>query len=653
MVGLVESYTIRYNFAKVRFDTVGWHSIEHDNWTLLDALLSTVSGLTPSKGVWRNSTAYAVGDRIVESETGIGYVCLVANTSSAVGLFAAERVAFPTYWNVSSNVPAYRGAWVTATTYNFNEIVLINNAYYLCVFTHVSGVFATDLAAMRWTLIVDTTAAINSVTASAASAAAALTSKNNATTSETNAGNSATAANTSATNAGTSESNALAYRNTANTAATNASNSAASALASFNSLDVRYLGSKSSNPTLDNAGNALLVGALYWNTIVPETRSWSGTAWVSFGPTSALVKTNNLSDLTDVSAARKALAVPRADVAAYMGLCVNPFMEFDQENLGASVSVGPYTYVLDQMLSQKSGSLTLAAQGVATPFSGVSGFKRFQRGLKATVGTAQASFASGDYVTPFFTIIEGSKLRGLGWGTSDAVDIDIVSVVQLPAGTYSVSCQNGTLNRSYVTSFTVAANIPTLIRVTIPGDTGGTWATDTSVGMRISIAAYTGTTYQASALGVWANGSYLTHSSCNNFAAVTANIGICAYINAFVKGVLPTFSQGDTLILDTICSMRRPYDDEFRNCERFLQYQAVTARLPASAALQFLDLEIILRTLMRATPSIAIGTVGLRSNLNNVTITDAKASGGRLSITSAASGDTYVIGDIYKFSARY
>ena len=62
----------------------------------------------------------------------------------------------------------------------------------------------------------------------------------------------ATAAATSATNAKTSETNAAA--------------SATSAAASLDAFDDRYLGNKTSDPTVDNDGNALLTGALYFNT---------------------------------------------------------------------------------------------------------------------------------------------------------------------------------------------------------------------------------------------------------------------------------------------------------------------------------------------------------------------------------------------------
>lgn len=95
-----------------------------------------------------------------------------------------------------------------------------------------------------------------------------------AATSATNAATSATNAATSATNAGTQATNAANSATAAATSATNAANS-------YDAFDDRYLGSKTTNPTLDNDGNALLTGALYWNSSANEMRVWTGSAWVA------------------------------------------------------------------------------------------------------------------------------------------------------------------------------------------------------------------------------------------------------------------------------------------------------------------------------------------------------------------------------------
>jgi len=65
----------------------------------------------------------------------------------------------------------------------------------------------------------------------------------------------------------------------ATNSATSASASATAAAASYDSFDDRYLGSKSSPPSVDNDGAALLTGALYWNSTSSLLFIWTGSAW--------------------------------------------------------------------------------------------------------------------------------------------------------------------------------------------------------------------------------------------------------------------------------------------------------------------------------------------------------------------------------------
>ena len=108
-------------------------------------------------------------------------------------------------------------------------------------------------------------------------------------TSATNASNSASSAATSATNASNS---ATASASSASDAAA----SAAAAAASYDNFDDRYLGSKSSAPTLDNDGNALLTGALYYNngTVTPADKGmyvYDGSQWIAASAASTAILT--------------------------------------------------------------------------------------------------------------------------------------------------------------------------------------------------------------------------------------------------------------------------------------------------------------------------------------------------------------------------
>ena len=70
----------------------------------------------------------------------------------------------------------------------------------------------------------------------------------------------------------TSENNAAASANIAGVYAD-------SAAASFDEFDDRYLGAKNADPTTDNDGEPLIVGALYWNTPLAKMKAWDGSAW--------------------------------------------------------------------------------------------------------------------------------------------------------------------------------------------------------------------------------------------------------------------------------------------------------------------------------------------------------------------------------------
>jgi hypothetical protein len=132
------------------------------------------------------------------------------------------------------------------------------------------------------------TNASNSASSASTSASNAATSATNAansasaaSTSATNASNSATAASTSASNASTSATNASNSATAAATSETNAATSAAAAAAALDNFDDRYLGAKSSNPTVDNDGNALLTGALYYRTTTPVgMKVYDGAQWL-------------------------------------------------------------------------------------------------------------------------------------------------------------------------------------------------------------------------------------------------------------------------------------------------------------------------------------------------------------------------------------
>ena len=181
--------------------------------------------------------------------------------------------------SVTQELGTFKGTDATVTTAAYVQRDIIKstttaqlNNIYICVADSVVGDSLTDTD--HFQLLVDAVSAATSATAAATSATASA--------------NSATASASSASTASTQASNASTSASTASTQATNAANSATAAAssasdaaASFDSFDDTYLGAKSSAPSVDNDGNALATGALYFNSSTGALNVWSGSAWIA------------------------------------------------------------------------------------------------------------------------------------------------------------------------------------------------------------------------------------------------------------------------------------------------------------------------------------------------------------------------------------
>jgi hypothetical protein len=129
--------------------------------------------------------------------------------------------------------------------------------------------------------------------AAAVSAAAALVSENNAETAETNAELAETNAETAQAAAEAARDAAIAARNAAQLAETNAETAEtnaelaetnaeaaqAAAEAALDDFTDLYLGTKAADPALDNDGDALVVGALYYNSVSLIMKIYNGATW--------------------------------------------------------------------------------------------------------------------------------------------------------------------------------------------------------------------------------------------------------------------------------------------------------------------------------------------------------------------------------------
>ena len=126
----------------------------------------------------------------------------------------------------------------------------------------------------------DASGAYQSRLGSEAARNAALVSKNAASASALASANSAAASLVSENASEVSRLASEAARDISVSSASAANADAISAAASWDSFDDVYLGAKSSDPTLDNDGDALATGALYYNSTSSTLKVYNGSAWV-------------------------------------------------------------------------------------------------------------------------------------------------------------------------------------------------------------------------------------------------------------------------------------------------------------------------------------------------------------------------------------
>lgn len=231
------------------------------------------------------------------------------------------------------------GNWAANNAYAVGTLVNLNDATYLSTVAHTSGtVFATDQTAGKWILLAN--AAINT-SGSAVDKFEGTGSQTQFTLSYTyssttdflvfvngalrNPNDDYSLSGTTLTlatppsapsvsgnenvivwgaNVATESSKQAAATSASNASgfATAASNAQTAAELALDTFDDRFLGAKPTNPALDNDSNALLTGAIYWNTTNNEMLAYSGSAWIAIKPsTSEQTNINTLAGISGLS----------------------------------------------------------------------------------------------------------------------------------------------------------------------------------------------------------------------------------------------------------------------------------------------------------------------------------------------------------------
>jgi len=268
------------------------------------------------RGNWAASTAYVQRDLVKDTSNGNIYIVNTAHTSS--GSQPLSSNANSSYYDLivdaASATSSASAALASATAAAASATAAAASETAAAASESAAATSETNAATSASTASTQASNAANSASAAATSASNAATSESNASTSASAASTSASAASTSATAAAssasaaaTSETNAATSASTATTQASNASTSASNAATSAtnasnaqtaaetaqsaaeaaqaaaelaaDNFDDTYLGAKASDPTLDNDGDALNAGDLYFNTTDNVLKYYDGSAW--------------------------------------------------------------------------------------------------------------------------------------------------------------------------------------------------------------------------------------------------------------------------------------------------------------------------------------------------------------------------------------
>jgi hypothetical protein len=284
------------------FDSAGEISVTQELGTYKGSDTTTTTAAYLQRDIIKSTTAAqlnnvyicvadsVVGDLLTDTDHFELLVDAVSAATSATNAAASEAAAASSATAAASSASAAStsetNAASSASTASTQATNASNSATAASTSETNAATSETNAASSAAAAASSATSASGSASTATTQASNASTSATNAATSETNAATSATTATTQASNASTSATNAANSATTASTQATNAANSAtaaqtaqAAAEAAADNFDDTYLGAKASDPTVDNDGDALNAGDLYFNTTSNVMKYYDGSSW--------------------------------------------------------------------------------------------------------------------------------------------------------------------------------------------------------------------------------------------------------------------------------------------------------------------------------------------------------------------------------------
>jgi hypothetical protein len=211
----------------------------------------------------------------------------------------------------------------------------------------------------------------------------------------------------------------------------------------------------------------------------------------------------------------------------------NPDFVLDQPNEGAAFLPGGANFpIVDGWRNNNSGIGGITYQRLAG-----SSCPGYQYQMQLSVSTQAAPTATQYNI--FETIIEGSDAAMLNWGTGYAASVQQPLSIDFcayatNAGTYPAFVTNTNVaNRSYVLTYTIAANTWTRFHFVVPPETTGNWLfTKNTPSVYVGFTTAAGSNFQTTA-GAWQTGQYYGTSATTNLTNVSGGSLFIAAVHVY------------------------------------------------------------------------------------------------------------------------
>ena len=248
----------------------------------------------------------------------------------------------------------------------------------------------------------------------------------------------------------------------------------------MDNFDDRYLGAKASDPALDNDGNALAIGALYFNTTDGVMKVYTASGWIAASSASVatlatfeFVATAGQTVFTGNDANGTSLSyVAPAIIVTLNGVRLRPGDDYTATN-GTSLTLVSAAALNDELVVDAFGSFLVANAVDLTTTQTIAGIKSFSNPITASAGTVSAPgiTTTGDSNTGIFfpaadtiAFAEGGtevmridSAGNLGIGTNSPVGKVESKTGNVTSGSANYTQKSFVANTSYSTTNIIAS----------------------------------------------------------------------------------------------------------------------------------------------------------------------------------------------------